>query len=234
MNIIKKPIPSAAYYLYWHFAYERQEVFFNRVNNKLILTEDEILGTYKFTNAYRASDRVSQYLIHNVLYSQNDYSNEDTMFRLLLFKIFNKIETWEYLEENIGEINWGSFDFHKYDRLLHESMDRGNKINKVLVSAVMLLSILLLNVTAVYAWFNGQGYIGKTMSYSRTMYIGADDASITNYHGYLDEEDEFIYTEINPLVGFERNDLIPSSYIYLKSEIENVSVQDDMLFTVRR
>lgn len=128
MNIIKKPIPSAAYYLYWHFAYERQEVFFNRVNNKLILTEDEILGTYKFTNAYRASDRVSQYLIHNVLYSQNDYSNEDTMFRLLLFKIFNKIETWEYLEENIGEINWGSFDFHKYDRLLHESMDRGNKI----------------------------------------------------------------------------------------------------------
>ena len=111
-------------------------------------------------------------------------------------------------------------------------MDRGNKINKVLVSAVMLLSILLLNVTAVYAWFNGQGYIGKTMSYSRTMYIGADDASITNYHGYLDEEDEFIYTEINPLVGFERNDLIPSSYIYLKSEIENVSVQDDIFVSL--
>ena len=93
MNIIKKPIPSAAYYLYWHFAYERQQVFFNRVNNQLILTKDEILRKYKFTNAYRASDRVSQYLIHNVLYGRDCYSSENTMFRLLLFKTFNKIET---------------------------------------------------------------------------------------------------------------------------------------------
>lgn len=128
MNIIKKPIPSEAYYLYWHFASERQEVFFNRINNQLILTKDEILLTYKFTNAYRASDRVSQYLIHNILYSQDCYSNEDTMFRLLLFKVFNKIETWEYLEENIGGIRWGSFDIYRYDKLLDESMARGNKI----------------------------------------------------------------------------------------------------------
>lgn len=128
MNIIKKPIPSEAYYLFWHFAYERQQIFFNRVNKKLIFTEDEILSTYKFTNAYRASDRVSQYLIQNVLYNRNEYSNKDIIFRLLLFKVFNKIETWEHLEKNIGEITWDSFDFYKYDRLLNESMDNGNKI----------------------------------------------------------------------------------------------------------
>ena len=31
-------------------------------------TEDPIIAQYRFTNVYRASDRVSQYLIQNVIY----------------------------------------------------------------------------------------------------------------------------------------------------------------------
>ncbi len=62
----------------------------------LTSTADEILSTYKFTNAYRAADRVSQYLIREVIY-HGDQSPENLFFRTLLFKIFNKIDTWELL-----------------------------------------------------------------------------------------------------------------------------------------
>ena len=55
---------------YWYFATERQEIFFKKFHNQTPpWTSDEILSTYKFTNAYRATDRVSQYLIKNIIYS---------------------------------------------------------------------------------------------------------------------------------------------------------------------
>ena len=61
---------SPVYDTYWKFAAKRQEVFYNRLfGQKSPWTDDEIIYKYKFTNAYRASDRVSQYLIRNVIYS---------------------------------------------------------------------------------------------------------------------------------------------------------------------
>ena len=56
-------IPSEVYDTYWRFACERQAIFFRRIEEPLgQWTKDPILGAYKFTNAYRASDRVSQFL----------------------------------------------------------------------------------------------------------------------------------------------------------------------------
>ncbi len=107
-----------AYQLFWYFAAERQNVFFNQLQHQKILTEDKIFKKYRFTNAYRASDRTTQYLIKNVIYTPTDYVDEDILFRILLFKIFNKIETWEYLHNALGEITWQTFDLIKYDRLL--------------------------------------------------------------------------------------------------------------------
>ena len=95
--------------VYWYFAVKRQEVFFNRLEGKESLwTNDPIIQKYKFTNVYRASDRVSQYLIRNVIYSDNNFSPEDICFRILLFKLFNKIDTWECLERQLGEILYSS------------------------------------------------------------------------------------------------------------------------------
>ena len=59
---------------YWKFAKKRQDIFIDRIHGKNPpWTNDDILSRYKFTNVYRASDRVSQYLIQNVIYkgSQN-------------------------------------------------------------------------------------------------------------------------------------------------------------------
>ncbi|MFM6039851.1 MAG: nucleotide kinase domain-containing protein [Sphaerospermopsis kisseleviana] len=113
---------------YWRFAAMRQEVFFNKLKNvPLPWTTDPILNTYKFCNAYRVSDRVSQYLIKNVIYDENRSKNEEeVLFRILLFKIFNKIETWEYLESKIGNyITLSNFDLDVYSNILQESMDLG-------------------------------------------------------------------------------------------------------------
>jgi hypothetical protein len=113
---------------YWRFAAMRQEVFFNKLKNvPPPWTSDPILNTYKFCNAYRVSDRVSQYLIKNVIYDENRSKNEEeVLFRILLFKIFNKIETWEYLENKIGDyITVSKFDLEAYSTILQEAMDLG-------------------------------------------------------------------------------------------------------------
>ena len=110
---------TKVYDLYWKFAAERQEVFFRRLNeDSAPWTEDAIISKYKFTNSYRASDRISQYLIKNVIYKEGcQYTPEDIVFRILLFKLFNKIETWEYLEGKLGDITYKNFDLKKYDKL---------------------------------------------------------------------------------------------------------------------
>ncbi|MFS0513733.1 nucleotide kinase domain-containing protein [Nostoc sp. UIC 10607] len=113
---------------YWRFAAMRQEVFFNKINNvPPPWTSDPIINTYKFCNAYRASDRVSQYLIKNVIYDEKRSKNEEeVILRILLFKIFNKIETWEYLENKIGDyITLSNFDSNVYSDILQEAMNLG-------------------------------------------------------------------------------------------------------------
>ncbi|MBQ9610592.1 MAG: hypothetical protein IJV15_14260 [Lachnospiraceae bacterium] len=121
--------PTKVYDTYWEFAYKRQEIFFNRYNNMPSpWTNDPILQKYKFTNVYRASDRVSQYLIKNVIYSNKQYSPEDMLFRILLYKIFNKIETWEYLEKRLQDISYKSFNKQSYDILLDELLKNGISI----------------------------------------------------------------------------------------------------------
>lgn len=120
--------PSPVYRSYWKFAQRRQDIFFNRLENRSWpWTDDHILKRHKFTNAYRASDRVSQYLIRQVIY-QGDQSLNEVFFRTILFKLFNKIETWELLLEELGEVSWKRFNFELFDRVLSVEISDGNRI----------------------------------------------------------------------------------------------------------
>lgn len=113
---------------YWKFAAERQAIFFRRLERMPPpWTSDPILLRHKFTNAYRASDRVSQYLIRNVIY-RGDTDSDEVFFRIVLFKLFNRVETWERLESAVGEIRWDAFNFDVYDRVLEEAMSTGERI----------------------------------------------------------------------------------------------------------
>ncbi len=118
---------TPVYDMYWHFAYRRQELFFRKLNGEAELTRDPILKQYKFTNAYRASDRVSQYLIKKVIYS-SDCDYVDTFFRIILFKLFNKVETWEKLESEFGPINYKCFNYIDYNNFLTKLIDSNQRI----------------------------------------------------------------------------------------------------------
>lgn len=104
-------VPTEVYDTYWRFAAERQAIYYRRLEDPDgPWTDDPILSEFRFTNAYRAADRVSQYLIKNVQYREDRSQHPDEIFfRTMLFKIFNKIETWESLEAEVGQISWQSF-----------------------------------------------------------------------------------------------------------------------------
>jgi hypothetical protein len=92
--------------VYWHFAAERQRVYRRRLEGDAheTLTNDAVLAAHRFTNAYRASDRVSQYLITNVIYdAPHDWTN--TFVRVLVFKLFNRIDTWEHLVRSVDHVS---------------------------------------------------------------------------------------------------------------------------------
>ncbi|TPD70723.1 hypothetical protein FJA49_06005 [Flavobacterium microcysteis] len=123
-----KPKPSIVYNTYWEFISKRQDVFFKRFNNiSYPWTDDEILNNYKFTNVYRATDRVSQFLIKNIIYDGSQ-EPEELFFRTILFKIFNRISTWEFLQEELGEISLKNYSFKAYDKLLLEVLKNNEPI----------------------------------------------------------------------------------------------------------
>ena len=122
------PVPTPVFDSYWRFAAERQEVFFRRASGDPgPWTDDPVIGRFRFTNAYRASDRVSQYLIRNVIYDA-DRDFRETFLRVVLFKIFNRTETWKLLEDSVGTISTASFNVSRLDGVLESAMERGSRI----------------------------------------------------------------------------------------------------------
>lgn len=122
------PVPSDVYETYWRFASERQEIFFQKLEGKSYpWSEDPILQRYKFTNAYRASDRVSQFLIKHVMNRGNQGPGE-IFFRTMMFKLFNRISTWELLEANFGEVAWSDYNFERYDSVLSKALAEGERV----------------------------------------------------------------------------------------------------------
>lgn len=131
MQIFVKPPQLKAtkvYDTYWKFAAERQEIFFRRFRGALPpWTTDAILAEHKFTNAYRISDRVSQYLVKNVIY-RDDQSPEEIFFRCMVFKIFNRVSTWELLRRKLGGVRYSDYSFRRYNEILDKAKRRGERI----------------------------------------------------------------------------------------------------------
>lgn len=122
------PLPSAVYDTYWAFAAKRQDIFHARILNKRgPWTDDSILQEHKFTNAYRAADRTSQFLISRVIYARPaDWPS--TLLRVLLFKVFNKSQTWELLEAELGPIDALTFSPTRINSVLDEALSKGKRI----------------------------------------------------------------------------------------------------------
>lgn len=128
MDYFKRLKPTPVFEAFWHFAVERQDIFYRRLNGLPgPWTNDDILAQYKFTNAYRVLDRTSQFLITDVI-GASAQKPQDMFFRILLFKIFNKIETWELLKADIGEPQYSKTIFADIDASISLALSKGIKV----------------------------------------------------------------------------------------------------------
>ena len=122
--------PTVVYDSYWRFAAERQAMYERRLGGAPgPWTPDPILRSFRFTNTFRAADRVSQYLISEVQYREDrSQAPAELFFRTILFKIFNRIATWKLLERNHGPLAWQSADLDAIAATLNRAMDSRDRI----------------------------------------------------------------------------------------------------------
>ncbi|MFJ1590815.1 MULTISPECIES: nucleotide kinase domain-containing protein [Streptomyces] len=120
--------PTPVFDTYWRFAATRQQVYLSRLGEASApAVPDPVLAQHRFTNCFRAADRVSQYLIGHVSY-RGDQAWQEVFFRTLLFKFFNRIQTWQLLEEHLGEVTWRGYDHRAVDQVLSRAFASGERL----------------------------------------------------------------------------------------------------------
>ncbi|MCY4089158.1 MAG: putative DNA base hypermodification protein [Candidatus Saccharibacteria bacterium] len=142
-----QPTTLKGFDYFWQYTSQRQQIYYLQLAGKQPpFSDDPILNTYRFTNVYRATDRVSQYLINHVQYNQAwDWLN--TFARTMIFKLFNRIDTWQYLVSQLGQL--------KLDDLLSKRIDRT-------LEALMKIQPLYNPAYVMPPYYRGRGlkYIG--------------------------------------------------------------------------
>ncbi len=100
-----EPTPRlGVYQMYWSFASKRHAAFEARLAGApWPWSSDPILQTFKFCNVFRALDRVSQYLIHDVAYRIDSQTTAlDRVFQIVAFRTFSNIRTWRETMAELG------------------------------------------------------------------------------------------------------------------------------------
>lgn len=90
-------------------------------------TEDVILQEYHFCNTFRVLDRLSQYIIREVV-EKGSQKPEEVAFRVILFNLFTRIETWEALQNEVGPLKWSTYNRDKYAAVLHKAKILGKAL----------------------------------------------------------------------------------------------------------
>lgn len=112
---------------YWFLASERQRIYHQRLRGEPgPWSVDQILSTHRFTNAYRAADRVSQDLIRVQYEGPQDGAN--LLLRTSLFRFFNRPETWQLIEDAIGPVSVATFNIELLDKALELALTRGDRV----------------------------------------------------------------------------------------------------------
>lgn len=87
-------------------------------------TTDPILANYKFCNTFRVLDRVSQYIITEVI-EKGPQRREEITFRVLLFSTYTNIRTYEILRKKINPFTWEAYKRADYEKVLRGLYDNG-------------------------------------------------------------------------------------------------------------
>jgi len=123
--------PTEIFQSFWEFILARHSIYLKRLRGEpQPWTDNPILRQFKFTNAFRACDRVSQYLIKEVIYNPAfPQERDEWVFRILLFKLFNSIPAWEVLVKEFQVPSWKEFDREAYGRVLGDAWDKGKGVD---------------------------------------------------------------------------------------------------------
>jgi hypothetical protein len=112
---------------FWNFVVERQAIYHKRMveEEPPPWTNDRILQQYFFTNVYRELDKGTVFLIRNLLKLPDD---KDLLFGIMVYRLFNDIETFRFLMLRCKMTRWGTWDWEKASRYLNAYENHGNRV----------------------------------------------------------------------------------------------------------
>jgi hypothetical protein len=104
---------------------ERHAIFERRFSGMSApWTTDRVMAEHPFCNVYRLLDKGTQYLVERVINGGGAQDVVEVTFRTILFRMFNKIDTWELLVRELGpELTYSDFNVERYTRVLEDAMD---------------------------------------------------------------------------------------------------------------
>ncbi|CAE6405127.1 unnamed protein product [Rhizoctonia solani] len=112
----------------FEWIHQRHELFLRRLEgHPPPWTEDPILRNHRFTNVSRTYDRATQFLINRVV-NVGDQTHEELFFRTVLFRMFNRISTYEYLERRCGPLTIANFNIPRWSGALTRLQNEGNSL----------------------------------------------------------------------------------------------------------
>ena len=97
---------------FMHFVHERQEIFKHKSSGKFPpYTNNEVMSKNWFTNMYRELDRGTMYFRKQILaeHDMNPESYSEVVFKAIVYRLINNIETFEEFGKIPCIVEWKSF-----------------------------------------------------------------------------------------------------------------------------
>jgi hypothetical protein len=111
---------------FMHFVHARQEIFKQKSSGKFPpYTNNEVMSSKWFTNMYRELDRGTMYFRKQIL-AEHDLSPEsypDVVFKAIVYRLINKIETFEEFGKLPSRAEWKAFQ-----KFICKKKDQGDVI----------------------------------------------------------------------------------------------------------
>ncbi len=125
-----EPLPTTVYDTYWRWIAERQAMYLRRLWDPVgPWTTDPVLSSYRFTNVFRVSDRVSQRLVRDVQYGEaRSQAPDEVFYRTIVFKTWNREDVWDSIENAIGPISWQATPPCEIRRVLDDMHSSGRRV----------------------------------------------------------------------------------------------------------
>ncbi|KAF5375397.1 hypothetical protein D9615_007996 [Tricholomella constricta] len=120
--------PTVVFDTFWHFVTERKAIDDRRrAGMPQPWSDDPIFQKYAFCNTFRVLDKLSQYIIREVI-EKGPQDPQEVLFRVTLFNTFTKIETWELLVSELGPLTWARYKREAYRKVLTRAKQAGTTL----------------------------------------------------------------------------------------------------------